>query len=52
MIVDLDKALYVVDSQTHEHEVSTIDIINKVVTTVDGETFEYGTCPLTIIIKA
>lgn len=50
MIVDLDKILYVVDNDTHEHQVKSIDVINKVVTTVDNKTYEYGTCPLTIVI--
>ena len=30
MIVDLNQILYVVDNNTHEHKVSTIDIINKI----------------------
>lgn len=51
MIVDLDEPLYVIDENTHEHRVSTIDIINKIVYCDDNTSFGYGTHPLTVIIK-
>ena len=51
MIVDLDNVLYVVDEDTHEHRVKSIDVINKTVTTIDNEVYEYSTNPLTIVIK-
>ena len=51
MIVDLDKVLYVVDEDTHEHQVKSIDVVKKIVTSINNETYSYGTRPLTIIIK-
>ena len=51
MIVDLNQILYVVDNNTHEHKVSTIDIINKIVHCTDGSQYEYSTSPLTVTIK-
>lgn len=51
MIVDLDQVLYVVDNNTHEHKVSSIDVINKIVHCVDGTSFEYSTVSLTVTIK-
>lgn len=51
MIVDLDEPLFVVDERTHEHRVSTIDVRNKIVYCEDNTQFEYGTHPLTVIVK-
>lgn len=50
MIVDLDKALYVMDENTHKHRVVTINIREKTVTCEDDTVFEYSTCPLTVVI--
>lgn len=51
MIIDLDQILYVVDTNTHEHKVSNIDVINKIVHCTDGTQYEYSTSPLTVTIK-
>ena len=51
MIIDLDEALYVIDDRTHEHRISNIDVINKIVYCTDNTSYPYSTHPLTIIIK-
>ncbi len=51
MIIDLDKPLYVIDERTHSHRVLSIDIINKIVYCENDQSFEYGTCPLTVTVQ-
>lgn len=51
MIIDLEQPLYVIDERTHEHRISTIDVITKIVYCTDGTEFPYSTHPLTVIIK-
>lgn len=50
MIVDLDETLYVVDENTHKHRIVSINIREKTVLCEDGTSFEYSTCPLTVVI--
>jgi len=51
MIVDLDKQLYVVDEQTIEHKVISIDLVNKKVKCENDEEYVYGANNLTVIVK-
>ena len=51
MIIDLDQTLYVVDEQTREHRIVTINIREKTIQCEDGLEFEYSTSPVTVTIK-
>ena len=50
MIIDLDQTLYVVDEQTNEHRIVSINIREKTITCEDGNIFEYATSPITVVI--